>query len=184
MNQFRAILIVAVGCMALTVASCKKSGGTVAAKGKPVASVQTEGVSCDIVSSAEVGSILGISDLGPAQSRWNSYDKARTCDYLQPNNPTAVTITYRMETSLRQFDLDRHTIDSMYRAMYVGSTSQDVAGIGEKAFVLSFSWKIAKATIQTTTLYVLKGSVWFAIITTKSTLEKEKQLASLILSRL
>ncbi len=180
MNQFRTIVFAAFGCAALIIASCKKSSGTSANTGKPVASVQTEGVSCDIVSTDEVGATLGITDLIAPKSQWDSSTKIRTCNYSQNNNPSGVIITYRTVVGRSLFDQTRHMIDSIYKKL----ATQDIAGIGDAAYAVTDTMRAGNRPILMIQIHVLKGSLWFSMVTTMSTLEKEKQLAGIIISRL
>ena len=177
MNPFRSIINLSVAIVVLFIAGCNKDDGNGGDQNSNTnTNTTTDGGEgfCGTVSANEVSSVLGIADLLPPEKTVVS--SQTTCDYAINGKVSGVTLSYNTGMDREDFDEERTRSDSLYASV----DTRDVTGVGDAAYSLSLS---EGTSFETNSLWVLTGSLRFMIVSSAS-IDKEKQLAALIVSKL
>jgi hypothetical protein len=148
--------------------SCTKAAARGETPRAPGAPSRNDCPECDLIPLATIASTLSFPGLGAPESVW--YSPMRTCLYPLGGNKNKVTISYLSGVTRESF------LDERARGEKgLSRKAVEVPGLGEGAYIFTMG--------RITSLSVLKGSVR-VMITSSAPLEKEKQLALIILARL
>jgi hypothetical protein len=164
MNDLRTIISACGAFALLLIASCNGDNSTPNGNNNPGVNNSL----CGTVSVDVIASTLGFTGLGAPKD--TTVLTQTTCMYPLGGNPMKVSISYNKGMDQSDFDDERNRSDSALSA-----TSTVITGLGDAAYSRTI------ATI--TSLFVFKGSIR-VMITSGAKLDKEQQLATLIIAKL